>query len=421
MSGASQPAAPKRNASPRIDLATVRRDFPILQNEVNGKPLVYLDSAATSQKPQQVIDAITGYYETINANVHRGVHTLSVAATDAYEGAREKVRQFLGAGDITEVVFLRGTTEGVNLVAQTYGRANVKSGDEVVISAMEHHSNIVPWQMLCEEKGAVLRVAPMDEKGDLIVDEYSALLSDRTKIVALTHVANALGTVNPIARLIAIAHERGIPVLVDGAQAAPHIAIDVQKLDADFYTFSAHKAYGPTGIGALYVKNSILESMPPYQGGGDMIASVTFEKTTYNRLPHRFEAGTPNIAGAIGLGAAIDYITTAGISRIAAHENIVVQYAIDMLSEMRDVRLIGTPKHRAGVVSFVIEGVHPHDAGTIIDQEGVAIRAGHHCSQPVMDFYKVPATCRASFGIYNSRDDVDRLVAAIARVQEVFS
>jgi len=414
----SSQASTNRHA---YDIDRVRDDFPVLREKVNGHPLVYLDNAATSQKPQSVIDAIRHYYESDNANVHRGVHTLSQRATAAYEGARETIRAFINAERAEEIVFVRGTTEGINLVASTYAREYVDPGDEVLITAMEHHSNIVPWQMLCDSAGATLRVAPISHEGDIILDEFHTLLTDRTKIVALTHIANAIGTVNPIKELIAAAHERNIPVLVDGAQAIPHIPVDVCDLGADFYALSAHKAYGPTGMGAVYVRREFLESMPPYQGGGDMIASVSFEKTTYNRIPHRFEAGTPNIAGAIGMAAALDYLSILGMDNVAAYEDDVVAYALEAVAAIPGVTIIGTPQHRAGVISFTIEGVHPHDAGTILDGEGIAIRAGHHCSQPLMEFYGVPATNRASFGIYNNRDDADRLVAGIKKVIEVFA
>jgi len=409
-----------RTAKQTIDVDAVRRDFPILAREVHGKPLVYLDNAATSQKPRAVIDAISSYYESSNANVHRGVHTLSVRATELYEGAREKARAFVNASEAAEIVFVRGTTEAINLVAYSFGQSRVRAGDEVVISAMEHHSNIVPWQLLCQRANAKLRVVPMDRTGDLLLDEYRKLLNERTRIVALPQVSNSLGTVNPIAEMIAIAHQREIPVLIDGAQAVPHFRVDVRALDADFYAFSGHKMYGPTGTGILYGRQALLEAMPPYQGGGDMIASVTFEKTTYNVLPHRFEAGTPDIAAAIGLGAAIDYMNAIGHDAIESYESELVAYAVDALASVSGVTLVGTPKHRAGVVSFTINGVHPHDAGMILDHEGIAIRAGHHCTQPVMDFFEIPATNRASFAFYNTRDEVDRLVAAIAKVNEVF-
>jgi cysteine desulfurase/selenocysteine lyase len=410
----------ERATKPMLDVAAVRRDFPILAREVYGKPLAYLDNAATSQKPRAVIHAISDYYETTNANVHRGVHALSVHATERYEGAREKVRAFVNAGENAEIVFVRGTTEAINLVANAYGQARVRAGDEIVISAMEHHSNIVPWQLLCQRTGAKLRVIPMDRAGNLLLDEYRKLLNERTRIVAIPHVSNSLGTVNPVAEMIAIAHERNIPVLIDGAQAVPHFRVDVRALDADFYAFSGHKMFGPTGAGVLYARRALLETLPPYQGGGDMIASVTFEKTTYNVLPHRFEAGTPDIAAAVGLGAAVDYLNQLGFDAIEPYENELVAYAVDALASVPGVTLIGTPAHRVGVVSFTIDGIHPHDAGMILDHEGIAIRAGHHCTQPVMDFFGVPATNRASFAFYNTREEVDRLVAGIAKVKEVF-
>jgi len=403
-----------------LDVVRVRSDFPILSQLVHGKPLVYLDNAATSQKPRAVIDAMTDYYSHHNANVHRGVHTLSVQATELYEGAREKVRSLINAAELAEIIFVRGTTEGINLVASSFGAARVQRGDEVIISAMEHHSNIVPWQLLCERSGARLRVIPIDYAGELIMDEYRALLNDRTRIVAITHVSNSLGTVNPLSEIIGLAHERGVPVLVDGAQALPHFRVDVRALDADFYTFSGHKMFGPTGAGILYGKRALLEPLPPYQGGGDMIASVSFEKTTFNILPHRFEAGTPDIAAIVGLGAAIDYLNAVGWDAIGAWERELVTYATEKIGAVKGVRLIGTPAHRAGAISFTIDGVHPHDAGMILDHEGIAIRAGHHCTQPVMDFFGVPATNRASFAFYNTRDDVDRLVAGLARVKDVF-
>ncbi|HEU4365696.1 MAG TPA: cysteine desulfurase [Candidatus Krumholzibacteria bacterium] len=408
-------------AAAAFDAARARRDFPVLHQEIKGRPLVYLDNAATSQKPRRVIDTISGYYEKHNANVHRGVHALSVRATELYEGAREKARAFINAPSTSEIVFVRGTTEGINLVAASFGRSKVKSGDEVLITAMEHHSNIVPWQMLCERTGAALKVLPMGRDGDLRLDELPRMLNDRTRLVAVTHVSNSLGTVNPVAEIIAIAHERGVPVLVDGAQAVPHFRVDVRDIDADFYVFSGHKMFGPTGAGVLYAKQSILESLPPWQGGGDMIASVTFEKTTYNVLPHRFEAGTPDIAAVVGLGAAIDYVAETGLDEIRRYEDDLVRYAVDALASARGVTLIGTPRRRAGVVSFTLEGVHPHDVGMILDSEGIAIRAGHHCTQPVMDFYGIPATNRASFAFYNTREDVDRLVAGLDKVRSVFA
>jgi cysteine desulfurase/selenocysteine lyase len=410
----------QHDAATVIDAARVREDFPILRREIKGKPLVYLDNAATAQKPHQVIDAISGYYERHNANVHRGVHTLSVEATELYESAREKTRAFINAAETSEIVFVRGATEAINLVASSFGGANVKNGDEVLITAMEHHSNIVPWQMLCQRAGATLRVLPMNRDGDLLMEELPRMLNERTRIVAVTHVSNSLGTVNPVAEIIAMAHGRGIPVLVDGAQAVPHFPVDVRALDADFYVFSGHKMFGPTGAGVLYARKSILEGMPPWQGGGDMIASVTFEKTTYNVLPHRFEAGTPDIAAAVGLGAAIDYLRATGMEAIARYEDELVRHAVDALSSARGVTLIGTPRHRAGVVSFTLDGIHPHDVGMILDSEGVAIRAGHHCTQPVMDFYGVPATNRASFAFYNTRNEVDRLVTALDKVRALF-
>jgi cysteine desulfurase/selenocysteine lyase len=404
-----------------FDVEKVRRDFPILARDVRGKRLVYLDNAATSQKPRAVIDAVARYYEQENANIHRGVHFLSELATAEHERAREGVQKFINAADAREIVFVRGTTEAINLVAQTYGRANVRAGDEVLITAMEHHSDIVPWQLLCEEKEAKLRVAPINDAGELIVSELHKMLTPHVKILALAHVSNALGTVNPVRQIIKCAHEKNIPVLVDGAQAVPHMKVDVQALDADFYTFSGHKMFGPMGIGVLYGKTALLENMPPYQGGGDMISSVTFEKTTYNRLPFKFEAGTPDVAGAVGLHAAIEYLNAIGMVNISEYEHELVTYAAEKLSEIPGVRLIGTAKERAGVVSFVIEGVHPHDMGTILDQEGIAIRTGHHCAQPVMDRFGIPATARASFALYNTKEEVDALAHGIRKVQEVFA
>ncbi|PKB73137.1 MAG: cysteine sulfinate desulfinase [SAR202 cluster bacterium Io17-Chloro-G7] len=404
-----------------FDVAKVQQDFPILKQTVNGKPLVYLDNAATSQKPQSVIDALVGYYTTDNANVHRGVHTLSQRATDHYEEAREKVRRFINAKDDREIIYVRGTTEGINLVAQTFGRENIHQGDEIIISAMEHHSNIVPWQILCEERGAVLKVIPVDDSGELLMDEYEALLSPRTKLVSVLHVSNALGTIIPAKRVVEMAHARGVPVLLDGAQAVPHCPVDVQDLDCDFYVFSGHKLYGPTGIGILYGKAEVLESMPPYQGGGEMIRSVTFEKTLYNVLPHKFEAGTPNIAGSIGLGAAIDYVEALGIERIGAHEHQLLEYGTELLARIDSVRIIGTAQDKSGILSFVMDGIHPHDIGTILDAEGIAIRTGHHCAQPLMDRFGVPATARASLAFYNTKQDLDALAQALDRVLEVFS
>jgi cysteine desulfurase / selenocysteine lyase len=410
-----------RAANDPIDVERVRADFPILGTQVHGKPLVYLDNAATSQKPKAVIDAIVNYYQGTNANVHRGVHHLSESATEDYEGAREIVRKFVNAAHTHEIIFVRGTTEGINLVAQTFGRARIGAGDEILVTAMEHHSNIVPWQILCEERGAKLRVAPINDGGELILADYAALLGPKTKLVAVTHVSNALGTINPLKRMVELAHAQNIPVLVDGAQAVPHIKVDVQDLGCDFYTFSGHKVYGPTGIGVLYGKTSILESMPPYQGGGDMISSVTFEKTSYNKLPYKFEAGTPDIAGVIGLGAALEYVNGLGIENIGAHEHDLLEYATAKIMAIPDVRIIGTAEEKASVVSFVIYNIHPHDIGTILDQQGIAIRTGHHCSQPIMERFGIPATARASFAVYNTRAEIDALVAGIQKVKEVFA
>jgi cysteine desulfurase/selenocysteine lyase len=399
----------------------VRADFPILGQEIYGKPLVYLDSAATSQKPRAVIDAIANYYLEDNANVHRGVHLLSERATQAYEGARGKVKRFINAAHDHEIVFVRGTTEAVNLIAQTYGRSRVSRGDEILITAMEHHSNIVPWQMLCEEKGAVLRVAPIDDEGQLLLDELERLIGPRTRLLALAHVSNALGTINPVRRVVEMAHRRKVPVLVDGAQAAPHLALDMQALGCDFYAFSGHKLFGPTGIGVLYGRSELLEEMPPWQGGGDMISSVSFEKTTYNKLPYKFEAGTPDIAGAIGLGAAIDYVSVLGLSAIAAHEHDLLSYATEALRQVPGLRLIGTAPEKASVLSFLLGEVHPHDIGTVLDREGIAIRTGHHCAQPLMRRLGVTATARASLAFYNCREDVDALVSGMHKVREVFA
>ena len=403
-----------------LDVTSVREDFPVLRTLVHGKPLVYLDNAATTQKPQVVLDRLVRYYTHENANVHRGVHLLSERATDAYEGARKTAARFLHASDTKEIIFVRGTTEAINLVAQTYGRVHVGAGDEVVITVMEHHSNIVPWQMLCDERGARLRIVPMTDEGTLRIDSYEALLGDRTRIVAVTHVSNALGTINPVRRIVEIAHARGIPVLVDGAQAVAHMAVDVQALDCDFYTFSGHKLLGPTGIGVLYGKAALLDAVPPYQGGGDMISSVSFERTLYNVLPYKFEAGTPNIAGAVGLGAAIEYVEALGFDRIGAHERELLAYGTRALEEIPGLRLTGTAGDKSGVLSFVLDGVHPHDVGTILDREGVAIRTGHHCCQPLMTRLGVPATSRASLALYNTRAEIDVLAGALAKVREVF-
>jgi len=410
-----------RDAGVEFDVQRVRRDFPILRQRVRGRALAYLDNAATSQKPQVVIDAIRRYYERDNANIHRGVHFLSEHATEEYEGARRTVQSFLNAADESEIIFVRGATEAINLVAQTYGRTNVHAGDEVLITAMEHHSNIVPWQILCEEKGAKLRVAPISDSGDLLLEDFEKLLGPRTKIVAVAHVSNALGTINPIQQIIEMAHRGNIAVLVDGAQAVPHLKVDVQALDCDFYVFSGHKVYGPTGIGVLYGKHALLDAMPPYQGGGDMISSVTFEKTIYNKLPYKFEAGTPHVAGAIGLGAGIEYVNGLGMDNIAAYENELLAYATEAVSAIPGIRLIGTAKEKAGVLSFLLDSIHPHDIGTILDQEGIAVRTGHHCAQPVMQRFGVAATARASFALYNTREEVDALVEGLQRVREVFA
>jgi cysteine desulfurase/selenocysteine lyase len=404
-----------------FDVEKIRCDFPILKQKVYGKPLVYLDNAATSQKPQPVIDALVRFYTDDCSNIHRGVHLLSERATKAYEDTRAKVQRFINAADEKEIIFVRGATEGINLVAQSYARPLLAPGDEILISAMEHHSNIVPWQIICQEKGARLRVIPINQRGELKLDEYEAQLGPRTRLVAVTHVSNALGTVNPVRRIIELAHQRNIPVLLDGAQAVPHMKTDMAQLDCDFYAFSGHKMYGPTGIGVLYGKTHLLEAMPPYQGGGDMIGSVTFEKTIYNRLPYKFEAGTPSIAAGIALGAAIDYLQELGMDRIAAYEHDLLEYATEAFARLARVRLIGTAKEKASVLSFVVEGVHPHDVGTILDQEGIAIRTGHHCAQPVMDFFGLPATARASLAFYNTREEIDALAAGIRKVTEVFS
>ena len=404
-----------------LDVARVRADFPILRRQVHGKPLVYLDNAATTQKPQHVLDAITAYYAGQNANVHRGVHLLSQEATDAFEAARETVRAFFNASSLQEIVFTRNSTEGINLVAYSFGAARVREGDEVLITAMEHHSNIVPWQLMCSRTGARLRVAPIDDSGALLLDELEAMIGPRTRIVAVAHMSNALGTINPIEEIVALAHARGATVLVDGSQAAYHMPVDVRALDCDFYVATGHKLYGPTGIGVLYGKASLLGALPPFLGGGDMIRSVTFERSTWNDLPHKFEAGTPDIAGAIGLAAALDYIQAVGLTAIAQHEQELLTYATAVVSEIPGVRLIGTARNKASVVSFVMHEVHPHDIGTIVDREGVAIRTGHHCAQPVMERFGVPATARASLAMYNTREDVDALGRALRRVREVFA
>ena len=409
--------AARRSSS--FDVAAIRRDFPVLHQNVNGKPLVYLDNAASSQRPKAVIDAISRYYEHDHANVHRGVHTLSQRATDAYEGARETVRRFINAHSSKEIIFTRGTTESVNLVAQSFLRPRLTPGDEILISGLEHHANIVPWQMLREQTGAVLKVIPITASGEVDLVEFEKLIGPRTKLLALAHVSNALGTIVPVEKFIAVAKQHGVPVLLDGAQAIPHSVVDVQVLDCDFYCFSSHKMLGPTGMGILYGKQQLLEKMPPWQGGGDMILSVTFEKTTYNQLPWKFEAGTPHISGAIGLGAAIDYLEKIGMARIAAYEHELLTYATERLSALPGLRIVGTAPNKAAVVSFTFDGIHPHDIGTILDTEGVAIRTGHHCAMPVMDFYKIPATARASMAFYNTFEEIDRLVAALEQARKV--
>jgi cysteine desulfurase/selenocysteine lyase len=408
-------------AATAFNVDRIREDFPILREKVHGKPLVYLDNAATSQKPKAVIDSLVDYYTHYNANVHRAVHLLSTRATAACDDSREKVRRFINAGSTNEIVFVRGTTEGLNLVAQTHGRQNIGPGDEVLISGLEHHSNIVPWQILCEEKQARLRVVHIDDRGVVPLDEFEKALHERTRLVAISHVSNALGTVNPLADMIKMAHRWNAPVVVDGAQAAPHMHVDVRALDADFYAFSGHKLFGPTGIGVLYGKEALFNAMPPFQGGGDMIRSVTFEKTTYNDLPYKFEAGTPDIAGIIGLGAAIDYVNDVGMDAIAAYEQELLEYATDAVSQLEGVRIIGTAPNKASVISFVVDNAHPHDVGTVLDREGIAVRTGHHCAQPVMDRFGIAATTRASLAFYNTREEVDALIAGIRRVQEFFS
>ncbi len=425
-------ARPKKNQKPTrsreaakrtlgLNVEKIRKDFPILREKVHGKALVYLDNAATTQKPLAVIEALDQYYREYNSNIHRGLHLLSEKATAVYEAARIKAQKFLNAADSREIIFTRGTTEGINLVAQTWGRQNLIEGDEIILSAMEHHSNIVPWQMLCGERKTVLKVIPINDAGELMMEELKKLFTSKTKLLALTHVSNALGTVNPLAEIIQFAHSRGVKVLVDGAQAVPHLKVDVQALDCDFYVFSGHKIYGPTGIGVLYGKYKLLEEMPPYQGGGDMIASVTFEKTLFKKPPHKFEAGTPHIAGVIGLGAALDYMDKIGLENIAAHEHDLLVYGTAKLQSIPGLELIGTAQHKAGVLSFTLGEIHPHDIGTIFDRQGVAIRAGHHCAQPVMDRFQIPATARASFALYNTRSEIDALAKAIHKVQEVFA
>jgi cysteine desulfurase/selenocysteine lyase len=404
----------------QYDVKRLREDFPIFQKPIREKPLVYLDNAATTQKPQAVLDALTRFYTRECANIHRGVHYLSERATESYETSRETVRRFIHANSANEIIFVRGATEAINLVAQTYGRTHVGRDDEILISGMEHHSNIVPWQILCEEKGARIVVVPIDSSGDFVLEQYARLLGPKTRLVAVTSVSSALGTITPVREIIRLAHECNVPVLIDGAQSVQHMPSDVQELDCDFLAFSGHKMYGPTGVGVLYGKERLLEAMPPYQGGGDMIRSVTFEKTCYAALPYKFEAGTPNIAGGIGLGAAIDYLQSVGMDAISAHEQELLVFATQALETMDGLRIIGTAKEKAAVISFIMDGIHPHDIGTILDKEGIAIRTGHHCSQPVMEFFKIPATARASIGIYNTREDIEALLCALRKVHEVF-
>jgi len=411
----------KSSVAAAFDVQKIRRDFPILGQKIHGKPLVYLDNAATTQKPQAVIDAMVRSYAEDNANIHRGVHLLSERATRAYEESRIKVQKFLNAADLREIIFVRGTTEAINMVAQTFGRANIGTGDEVLISEMEHHSNIVPWQLICEEKGAHLKVIPITDEGELRIDLVDSLLTDRTKIVAVVHVSNSLGTINPISTIVEKAHARGIPVLVDGAQAVAHMPVDVQALGCDFYAMSGHKLFGPTGIGVLWGRLPLLEKMPPYQGGGDMISAVSFKKTTYNVVPNKFEAGTPNIAGSVGLGAAIDYLNGIDVAARQAYEDELLAYGTKALMAVPGIRMVGTASKKASILSFVMEDVHPHDIGTILDQEGVAIRTGHHCTQPLMERLCVPATARASLALYNTKEEIDALVGALARVREIFA
>jgi len=402
-----------------FDVRRIREDFPGLKQKVHDKPLVYLDNAATSQKPQKVIDAVVRYYTEDCANVHRGVHLLSERASYVYENTRRKVQKFLNASDLREIVYVRGTTEAINLVAQTFGKRNVQAGDEVLITGLEHHSNIVPWQMLCEEKEARLQVAPINDRGELILEEFEKLLSDRTRLVAVAHVSNALGTINPVRQIVQMAHALNVPVLVDGAQAVPHMKVDVQELGCDFYAFSGHKVFGPTGIGVLYGKFELLDAMPPYQGGGDMISSVSFERTLYNVVPYKFEAGTPDVAGVYGLEAALDYVKKVGLGNIVSYEHALLSYATEAIQQIPGVQILGTAREKAGVLSFILEGVHPHDVGTILDHEGIAVRTGHHCAQPVMERFGVPATVRASLALYNTKQEINSLAAGIQRVKTV--
>ena len=405
---------------PAFDALRWRQNFPIFKLLVHGKPLVYLDNAATSQKPQAIIDAVSDYYQRYNSNVHRGVHHLSETATAAYEGAREKLRRFINAASPKEIIFVRGTTEAINLVAQSYGRSRFQAGDEIMLSEMEHHSNIVPWQLLREQTGVVLKIIPINDAGDLQPGAYEKLFSPRTRLVAVTHISNALGTINPVKAMIAHAHQQRVPVLLDGAQAVPHLPVDVSDLDCDFYAFSSHKMFGPTGIGVLYAKEKLLADMPPYQGGGEMIRTVRFSGSTWNELPHKFEAGTPDIAGAIGLGAAVDYLENIGMASIRDYEHSLLEYGTQRLQTVAGVKLVGTARHKAGVLSFVMDDIHPHDIGTIVDQQGVAIRTGHHCAMPVMEHFHIPATARASLAFYNTREDIDALVQALGKAREVF-
>jgi cysteine desulfurase/selenocysteine lyase len=413
------------NASPKphytFDVERIRADFPILSRQVHGHPLVYLDNAATSQKPLQVLETLDRYYREYNANIHRGVHTLSEEATAAYEGARRKIQSFINARTEKEIIFTRGTTESINLVAQSWGRSTLKAGDEIIVSQMEHHSNIVPWQLLCEQTGAVLKVVPINDAGEFVFEKFEQLLNPRTRLVSIVHISNALGTINPIKQIIDLAHSHNAKVLVDGAQSVPHCAVDVQALDCDFFAFSGHKLFGPTGTGVLYGKRALLEAMPPWQGGGDMIRTVTFEKSTWSDLPHKFEAGTPPIAGMIGLGAAIDYVNTIGMAAIAEYEAGLLEYATAAASTIKGLRIIGTASNKASILSFVMDKIHPHDLGTILDHHGVAIRTGHHCAMPVMDRYAIPATARASFAMYNTRSEVDKFIEAVVAAQKVFS
>jgi cysteine desulfurase/selenocysteine lyase len=402
------------------DVQKIRADFPIFRETIRGKPLIYLDNAATTQKPQTVIEALAFYYTRTCSSIHRGIYYLSELSTELYEASRSKVQHFIHAASIHEIVFVRGATEGINLVAQTYGRINVEPGDEILISAMEHHSNIVPWQILCKERGASLRVVPINPAGEFCLEQYKRMLSPKTRLVAVTHVSNVLGTINPLEKIIELAHALDIPVLVDGAQAVPHMSVDVRALDCDFYVFSGHKVYGPTGIGILYGKERFLDAMPPYQSGGEMISSVTYSQSTFNELPHKFEAGTPNIAGAIGLGASIDYLQSVGPENLSAHEQALTAYGTSELLTLHDLRIIGTAKEKTGVLSFLLKDIHPHDIGTILDRQGIAIRTGHHCAQPLMDFYKIPATARISFALYNTCEDIDALIHGLKKVKEVF-